>query len=262
MYLYLRVRASHLMQIEAVRTRILHPPKDDLLAVLDESLSALEERSIVVVSSKVVAIWQGRCVPVEKDVRAQKESLAKREAERYLERDDAFAYSRLFTVYEGVFGSVAGIDESNGDDFLVLLPKDAARAAADIRAHLTVRDGLAACGVVISDSRTMPMRNGALGVSLAHAGFQAVHDYRGSRDVFGRTLQFERANIADSIAAAAVLSMGEGDERTPLAVCTGVPHAAFGDETAEDPFLQASVPMDEDVFAQFFAPHPWKKGGA
>lgn len=245
----------------AIKTRPLEPPYDDLLEVLDASLGKLHEGSIVVVSSKVVAIWQGRCekIPTE-HADVYKEMLVKREADKYLEKDAMYRFSRLFTIFEGLFGSSAGIDESNGHGWYVLLPKGSDTAADAIRTHLKTRDGLNNLGVVIVDSRSVPMRNGVTGVALGHAGFNALYDYRGKEDIFGRTLKFERTNVADCLASSATLMMGEGDECTPLVVFEDVPRVVFTDAQETDFMLTKSVDMHDDVFAQFFEKQDWQQG--
>jgi len=252
------------MQIIAIQTRALIPPKDDLLEVFDTSLPVLKEKSVVVVSSKVVAIWQGRCEPIPggplEDIRVQKQQLARREADVYMNPDDTFPYSRLFTVYEGIFGSISGIDASNGNDYFVLLPKNTQQIAKDLRDHLKEKYFVRDLGVVITDSRSMPMRQGTTAVALGYAGIVPMFDYRGKEDIFGRKLAVERMNVVDSLATAANLVMGEGDECTPLAVCTGVPHVVFGSEQSDDPMLNPKISMQDDLFAQFLSPHPWKCG--
>ena len=57
------------MIIKTVKTRILKPPKDDLLEVISQSIKSLPEKSIVVITSKVVSIWQGRCVPMNPNLK-------------------------------------------------------------------------------------------------------------------------------------------------------------------------------------------------
>lgn len=252
------------MHIEAIKTRPLLPPKDDLIAVLDECLPALSEKSVVAVSSKVVAIWQGRCEPMpenESERKKRKDELIKREADLYLEKDTAYPYSRIFTIYEGVFGSSSGIDESNGNGWFILLPQKADVAAEEIRAHLCARGGIEQLGVVVTDSRSAVMRNGTIGIALGHAGFQALYDYRGEPDIFGRKLLFERQNLADCIASAAILAMGEGAESTPVAVLSGLSHIKWNGADVEDFMLEKSVPMERDVYAQFVSPKKWRTGG-
>ena len=40
----------------------------------------------------------------------------------------------------------------------------------------------------------------------------------GSQDIFGKKFEFSRVNVADGLSASAVLCMGEGKERFPLAL--------------------------------------------
>ncbi len=249
------------MKVVAVKTRKLLPPQDDLLEVLSESITELKEESVVAVSSKAVAIWQGRCVPIDLENKiAQKEALIRAEADRYLEADMEYPYPRMFTVYEGVFTSSAGIDESNSNDHFTLLPRDVDKTASDIREFLLKKFSIRKLGVIIVDSRTEIMRNGVVGVALGHAGFLALHDYRGKSDIFGRQLQYERLNIADCLATTATLSMGEGDECTPVAIFTDIPHITYGHEIHDDSMLAARVSLEDDVFAQFISTSSWKEG--
>src|SRR6185369_13029335 len=78
-------------------------------------------------------------------------------------------------------------------------------------------------GVLITDSRIFPLRAGIVGVALGYAGFKGIRDYRGSADIFGRNLKMSRTDVADSLATAAVLCMGEGKERQPLALVEDAP---------------------------------------
>jgi coenzyme F420-0:L-glutamate ligase len=239
------------------------PPEDDLIGVIDESIPELEEGDVVAVSSKVVAIWQGRCIPIprgDEERKALKEELIREEADHYLEKDEHFAYSRVFTIYEGIFGSSAGIDESNGDGHFVLLPRNSDAAAHEVRSFLCNKFTIRELGVIVVDSRSAMMRNGTIGIALGHAGFRALNDYRGTKDVFGRQLQFERMNVADCLASAATLIMGEGNECTPLALFRDIPRMNFSEEKSDDFMLLPSVPLQNDVYAQFLKPHDWKQG--
>lgn len=60
-------------------------------------------------------------------------------------------------------------------------------------------------------------------MSVGYAGFDGLREYRSALDLYGRPLTIARANIADSLASAAVAVMGEGSESTPLAVINGAP---------------------------------------
>src|SRR5262249_14849593 len=142
----------------------------------------------------------------------------------------------------------AGVDESNAAGKLVLLPKDSFKAATKIRKTLQKKYGVKNLGVLITDSRLFPLRAGIVGVALGYAGFKGVKDYRGAKDIFGRILKYSRVDVADSLATAAVLEMGEGAEQQPLAVIEGA-----GVEFAER-VNRKELEMDprEDVYAPLF----------
>lgn len=249
------------MHISAITTRPLVPPQDDLRAVLAEALpETIPERSVLVVRSKVVAISEGRCVPIPAgaDVAQLRHKLAQQEASMYVPKDDTAPHARLFTIVHGTLISSAGIDQSNGDGHLILWPKDPMAAARTWRAHVQTLRSVAELGVIISDSHSTPLRNGALGLCIGYAGVRAQRDYRGIGDIFGRKLQFERLNLVDSLAAAANVVMGEGNECTPLALVTDVPGVVWSDAESADPVLGLHVAMEDDVFAPFLTRAPWQ----
>ena len=117
----------------------------------------------------------------------------------------------------------AGVDESNADGKLILLPRDSFKVSQRIRSSILQNTRITKLGVIITDSRVLPLRAGVVGVALGYAGFKGLRDYRGKRDIFGRILKFTQTNIADSLATAAVLAMGEGSERQPLCIIEGAP---------------------------------------
>ncbi|MDZ4284253.1 MAG: coenzyme F420-0:L-glutamate ligase [Patescibacteria group bacterium] len=249
------------MKVTAIHSRAFIPPKDDLYAHLDESLAHVPERAVVAVSSKVVAIGEGRCVasPEGVDPLAFKDTLAEREADLYIPRDPQAKYPCFFAIKNGSFIPSAGIDQSNGNGYFVLWPRDAMESAHDIRAHLGERHGLRELGIIVTDSTSAPLRNGVTGRAIGYAGFHAQYDYRGLPDIFGRPLKSERLNVADSLAAAATLAMGEGDERTPFVLIEDATHVTFAETEADDPLLALFVSLEEDIFAPFLKNAPWRK---
>ena len=52
------------MLVKAIKTRPLIPPQDNLLSVIKESIFEIKEKSIIVITSKVVSIWRGDCVEI------------------------------------------------------------------------------------------------------------------------------------------------------------------------------------------------------
>src|SRR5437773_1516730 len=120
------------MIVKAVKTRKFLPPKDDLLSLVKESFSGIKikEESIIVVTSKIVSIWQGRCIKTS-DV-ADKDELVKKEADFYIGREEVPKKVVMLTMKEGILIPTAGIDESNANGYYILWPKDSFTAAKEI----------------------------------------------------------------------------------------------------------------------------------
>lgn len=222
-----------------IKTRILVPPQDNLFEAIQESSLAPQERDIVVVSSKVVAIHEGRCVKADKNI---KEDLIHREADRYLVGAD----SRWpICLTHGTFLASAGIDESNCGNYFALLPEHPHQSAQRLRTFLMKEYGRTEIGVIVSDSHSIPLRYGTLGVALGWSGFEPVSHFTGKPDLFGRLAQFTRINVVDSLAGAGTFVMGELAEQTPLAVIRGAPHVVFTDR---DTSRELAIPPREDIY--------------
>jgi coenzyme F420-0:L-glutamate ligase len=247
------------MQITAIRLGKLLPPKDALLEKIFASKPSIKDGDVFAISSKVVSIAEGRCVPAESTT---KEKLIQQEAELVFAPKELSKWGYQFTITHGALVGSAGIDQSNGNGYFVLWPKDPMKSARVLRAALMKQYGVKKLGVVITDSTSRPLRRGASGFALAWAGFNPLYDYRGTSDIFGRRMKVEQANVADGLAAAAVLAMGEGNEQTPIAILRGVPKTiweAKPPKKSEAPYV---VPMKDDLFAPFLKSVKWKKGKA
>lgn len=247
------------MEIRALRTHKIISGKDtDVLRVLDRYLpSRLGEGSVVAVTSKIVAICEGNVAKigsVEKDV------LIARECEMYLPRSES-KYGFCLTIKNGLLVPTAGIDESNGKGFYILWPKNSQASANAIRSHLARRYRIQRLGVVITDSKTTPLRWGVTGVCIAHSGFKALNDFRGKSDIFGRPLKITQVNVADALAASAVLCMGESREQTPLAVIRDVPFVQFqGRNPSKNELELLKIPIENDLYEPILRGAQWKKG--
>lgn len=234
------------------------PPKDDLFSIIKESFSllTLKEKSVIVVTSKVVSIWQGRCLKI--DSVKNKDDLIKKEADLYLNRDKTPQGYVMLTIKDNILIPTAGIDESNGDGYFVLWPKNPFQAAKQIYHFIKQNYRLNNFGVIISDSHCAPMRRGTIGISVSYYGFYPLKDYRGSKDIFGREMKISQANTADSLAASAVFVMGEGDEQTPLAIIEDVDSIEFKEF---DPVNANPLEIDrnEDIYAPLLKAIKWQK---
>lgn len=207
------------MQIKAIKTRVFRE-NEDLVSFILEYVKNLEENSVLIVTSKIVALAEGRTVEIDSSIPhdLMREKIIKAESDYMLRTK----YTWL-TIKDGMVMSSAGIDESNANGKIILLPKDSFRAAQMIRKSLIKKYKIKSLAVLITDSRLFPLRAGIVGAAIGYAGFCGVRDYRGKADIFGRILKLSRTDVADSLATAAVLSMGEGNEQQPLAIITDAP---------------------------------------
>jgi dihydrofolate synthase / folylpolyglutamate synthase len=189
--------------------------------LIDCYLEDLPSHAVVAIASKVVSLCENRVVAASE---SSKRALVEAESER--ERDTlntAGPHDFRFTITQNTLIPSAGIGESNVGGGYLLWPADPQRTANAMRSHLSRRTGAKHVGVVITDSTCTPLRRGTSGICLAHSGFRALNDYIGKPDLFGRPFRVGLANVAAGLAAAAVLAVGEGAERTPICVIDDVP---------------------------------------
>lgn len=203
------------MHIRPVRTRIFREG-EALIPFITDHIKKLAESSIIIVTSKIVSLSEKRTSEI-KDA-GTRDRIVKSESQWAMRTK----YTWL-TIKDNTVMASAGVDESNADGKIILLPKNSFAAAHRIREKFKKYYGVKNLGVIITDSRLLPLRAGIVGIALGYSGFGGVRDYRGTPDIFGRILEFSRTDVADSLATAAVLLMGEGAEQRPLAVITGAP---------------------------------------
>src|SRR3989304_9072914 len=207
------------MQVRTIKTEKIIPRSIGLFELLDKYINEVSEESILAIASKVVSICEGRVAPVEG---SDKDELVKKEADFYLPKEEN-DYNIYLTIKNNILVPTAGIDESNGGGYYILWPKNPQKTGNQIREYLTKRFNVKWVGVIITDSKTTPLRWGTTGVAIAHSGFLALRDYIGTPDIFGKDFLMTKAAIADSLAVSAVLALGEGNEQTPLAVISDIP---------------------------------------
>ncbi|MFH0853170.1 MAG: coenzyme F420-0:L-glutamate ligase [bacterium] len=242
------------MKVTPIKTRPIKSNRQDIFQILNKAIAKLPAKSILVVTSKIIAIAQGRVVQDDKD------KLIKQEADFYLPRTKS-KYNTSLTIKDSSLLPAAGIDASNSKGGFVLWPDQPQKAANQIRAYLTKRFKKKNIGVIITDSTTRPLRWGTTGVSIAHSGFKALKDYRKTKDLFGYKMQLTQANILDGLSAAAVVVMGEGRERTPLAIITELPFVTFQKRNPTQAELkQLKIDIKDDLYLPLLKNAKWKKG--
>jgi len=233
---------------------------DDLCRILLDAMQnagmQLENGDVLVIAQKLVSKAEGRVVSlstVEPGAEAiQLAAATEKEpaiVQLILNESRKVLRSRPGVIIVehrlGFVAANAGIDRSNVDpdsDRVLLLPEDPDRSAAELRAGLESALSLR-LGVIIADSVGRAWRMGTTGMTLGCAGVEALANLRGRADMFGRILQVSEHAVADAIAAAAELIIGEADEGTPVVVVRGL------DQGQSDQDAKALLrPEREDMF--------------
>ena len=256
------MRAPQRLTLSVVPGIPLIAPGDDLGAIIITAIenAGLEPRDgdIVVVAQKVVSKAQGRYVNLDTIVPSASatELAAKVDKDPRLvevilsESVRVVRYKPHVLIVEhrsGYITANAGVDRSNVDpapvkDMVLLLPSDPDAFAEGIRAQMEGHFGRS-LGVVVSDSFGRPWRRGTVGVALGSAGISALNDLRGRPDIFGHLLEVTETALADEVASAASLLMGQADEAQPVVLVSGL-------AVAERPVPACILirPASEDLF--------------
>lgn len=221
------------MKISAIKTKVFKE-NENLTDFVFHYIKKLPEKSVLVVTSKIAALAEGRTASLKDKVK-----LIKQESQWV--KNTKYTY---LTIKDNAVMASAGIDESNANGRLILLPKDSFAVAEKIRRAVLKKFKIKNLGVILTDSRTTPLRSGITGMAVGYAGFKGIKDYRGQKDIFGRVLEVSQVNVADSLATAAVLLMGEGKEQQPLAIIENAP-IVFGDKINR---AELNISLKDDMY--------------
>jgi len=213
-------------------------PGDNIARLLVAALSAesqsLLDGDIVVVSQKIISKAEGSLVDISTlNPSSEAKSISRRTKKdaRLIElimRDSTkiLRADKQALVVSGKNGFVclnAGVDKSNvnGKRVYARLPKNLDGSADHLRLDLERMTGKR-LSVVIGDTYSRPFRVGQVEFAIGISGFDPIVDYRGSKDLFGYELRFKYVALADEVAAAAELVMGQGSEGVPAVIVRGV----------------------------------------
>ena len=217
---------------------------DDLAGIILDAVSAaslaLQARDVVVLAQKIVSKAEGRLIelrgiePSAKAVEiAAQSDKDPRVVQLILDESDEVLRVRPGAVIVGhrlgFVAANAGIDQSNigngnDDDRVLLLPLDPDGTCDRLRAELKTRTGIDVA-VVIIDSIGRAWRNGTVGTAIGVSGMAGLLDLRAKPDLFGRPLKTSELGLADELASAASLVMGQSSEGRPIVLARGVPYA-------------------------------------
>lgn len=228
------------LELTAVPGLPIVQPGDDLAGIIADALErhALTpvQGDAIVVAQKIVSKAEGRFVSLANVTPSARAVALAKEVDKdprvvevvLSESRNIVRHRPGLIIAEHRLGFVmanAGVDQSNvgpeGEERLLLLPRDPDASAARLRAGIKARFGTDV-GVVINDSFGRAWRVGTCGVAIGAAGLPSVFDRRGQPDLFGRELKVTIVGFADELAAAASLVMGQADESQPVVLVRGL----------------------------------------
>lgn len=217
----------------------------------------LNDGDIVVVAQKIVSKAEERVVRLSNVISLQRaEEIAKvtskdpRLVELILGETKKIvkASPEIFIVQNklGLISINAGIDKSNveGNDAYALLPKDPDTSAQRISLEIMKLTGKK-IAIVISDTYSRPFRRGQVEFAIGIAGIDPFKDYRGRGDLFNYVLKVKYTAVADEIASAAELVMGQGKEGIPVVIIKGLSGIKYKKKSSSSDLL---ISQDEDLF--------------
>ena len=229
------------LMVEALRDAGIEPVDGNILVLAQKIVSKAEGRQVLLDSVDPSAAAVKLARETDKDPRLVELILRESSAVIRTAPGVIIVRHRL-----GIISANAGIDQSNinhakGDSAL-LLPENPDRSALRLREALQQEFGKD-LGVIVSDSMNRPWRLGTVGYAIGSAGVTVLEDRRGDTDIFGRELKVTMSNLADSIATAAMLVMGETSERVPAVLVQGL-SVVDSTQAARDSIR----PVAEDLF--------------
>lgn len=242
---------------------------DILLAGVEASHLSLEDNDIFVLASKIVSKAEGRMVDLSTIQPSERAMELARRAEKdprlvelmLQESNEVLRVRPGAIIVEHRLGFVcanAGIDHSNiqpqtsevskdfgslyTEDWVLLLPLDPDQSSRAIREQIEAKTGKK-IGVMIIDSHGRAWRIGTVGVCIGLSGLPPIIDERGWKDLFGRELKITIVGVADELAAAASLVMGQAAEGTPAVHVRGFPYPL-----REGSLKELLRPKEQDMF--------------
>ena len=233
---------------------------DILVKSLQDTNIKLQNDDILVVAQKVISKAEGRMVNIATVVPspralelAKKSQKDSRIVELMLQESNEVLRVRVGTIIVehklGFICANAGIDHSNvmgsgneKEEYVLLLPENPDQSARNIREQIKQKIGVN-IGVMIIDSHGRAWRNGTVGICIGLSGLPALVDERGWKDLFGYTLQITVVGVADELAAAASLMMGQASEGIPAVHVRGFPYPL-----GEGSLKELIRPKNQDMF--------------
>jgi coenzyme F420-0:L-glutamate ligase/coenzyme F420-1:gamma-L-glutamate ligase len=248
------------VEVIAVENLPLISEGEDLAELIcnaaEKQNTPIQEKDVVVITHVAVSKAEGNVVNLDEVVPSERA----KEVARKTDKDPALVEvilretkeivrmrrnSLITETKNGIVCANAGVDRSNieGERNIVLLPEDPNASAQKIRQKIRKLTGCDVA-VIVSDTHGRPFRMGEINVAIGVAGIKPIRDRRGEKDLFGYVLRIKQTAVADELASAAELVMGQADEGIPAAIIRGYKYQASENASA----TELTRPKEKDLF--------------
>lgn len=257
-----RIGEQHVkpIQILAIQNMPLINKGDDIAKIIVTSAqkqnTPIKEKDIIVITHKIISKAEGNLVNLEKVLPSEQAKEVARKTEKnpkfvevaLKETKEIVRWGRNSLITEtknGLICANAGVDKSNieGETTIALLPKNPDKSARDIRKEIK-KMANADVAVIVSDTHGRPFRMGEINVAIGVAGMKPTKDRRGEKDLFGYVLKVKQTAVADELASAAELVIGQADEGRPVAIIRGYEYTPTEKASAKELIR----PKEADLF--------------
>jgi coenzyme F420-0:L-glutamate ligase/coenzyme F420-1:gamma-L-glutamate ligase len=222
----------------------------------EKQKTPIQENDIIVITHVAVSKAEGNVVNLDEIVPSEKAI----EIARIVDKDPAMVEvilretkeivrigpnSLIIETKNGIVSANAGVDRSNvkGERNVALLPQNADASAQTIRKEVKKMTGCNVA-VIVSDTHGRPLRMGEINVTIGIAGIKPIRDRRGEKDLFGYVLRIKQTCIADELASAAELVIGQAAEGIPAAIIRGYKYQKSETALAKE----LTRPKEKDLF--------------
>jgi F420-0:gamma-glutamyl ligase len=173
----------------------------------------------------------------------------------------------MLTIKDSTLAVNAGIDESNanlnGEECFILWPEKMQEIVNEVWYYVCQKYGLKNFGVILTDSRSFPLRWGVVGTTIVYCGFKGLNNHIGEEDIFGREIKMVQVNVAEALGVTATFVMGEVGEITPFALLSDLDKVQFVDHEPTIKELETSkIAIEDDAYEPLLTKAEWKKGGS
>ena len=226
------------LELVALKDFPLIEPNDNLAEIIFKCIKnnniVVEDYDVIVIAQKVISKSENRYVNLDtlKISEKAKDLALKLNKDKGLvqlimnESKKILSTKKNVIIVEHLLGFIninAGIDQSNipqDKNLALLLPEDPSKSAKDLQIKLSEMLDKN-ISIIISDSMTRPYRSGVINFALASHNIQSLLDLKGKKDLYGNKLKGTEVAVADELASAAGLLMGQSDEKKPVILIKG-----------------------------------------